>query len=111
MRQRRADPEHARLDLTGQQILGGLRAAPHRHMDHVELERRGHVLGGEMLLAAQPGGHVVQLAGIGPHIGDERGEVAERRVLVGQHHDRAFGQQADRLEVAQRLEVDAPVGQ
>src|SRR5580704_14874324 len=79
-----------RLHVIAEERRHSLASAVIGHMDDVEMQRRLHRFHGQLMGAADTGGAVVELAGMGPNVGDEVVERLDRHLGVdGQEHWRA----------------------
>ena len=94
------------IDLAADQRVHRRRAAVERHLRRLRADDPvEHQAGGEED-RADAGVRLVELAGVGLHVGDELLEVLRREVLLGGDDDREAGDQPDRLKILGR-----PVGE
>ena len=90
--------DEGRIDVAGDQIVEGRRGAFVRYMRHLHAQRGVEHLAGEMRGGAGALRRVVQLAGIGLHVGDEFLAALGREIRPHHQHVRNLREHRDDLE-------------
>ncbi len=103
MRQQRARGLEGQLQIAGDDVLNGQRAAAIGHVDHGDAGGRLEQFGGQVRHRPVPARAIAELSGIGLGVGDQVGHRVERQRRIDHQDDRALGIRRDRRKAFQRV--------